>query len=162
MEIHILGNCRARNYENFLNVHYGYLNIWMEVSGAHTLGLPSFSGVLCAWKIYIVGSIQFSTGKKICTLRFCIFSKVYDPLFRNLKSPHKSGMGKFFYDVIIGQSPIITGQTLIARKIQNFWCHQISKWIKYSNSPRSADEKNGIICQNWITRTHVNNPFKLQ
>ena len=44
MEIHILGNCRARNYENFLNVHYGYLNIWMEVSGAHTLGLPSFRG----------------------------------------------------------------------------------------------------------------------
>ena len=52
MEIHILGNCRARNYENFLNVHYGYLNIGMEVSGADTLGLPSFSGVLCAWKIY--------------------------------------------------------------------------------------------------------------
>ena len=147
---------------------------WSNQMFHHTLhesmllfGCLCTDGQVCdhfCWLVlwWLVGSIQFSTGKKICTSRFCIFSKVYDPLFRNLKSPHKSGMGKFFYDVIIGQSPIITGQTLIARKIQNFWCHQISKWIKYSNSPRSADEKNGIICQNWITRTHVNNPFKLQ
>ena len=39
--------------------------------------------------------------EKNCTFLFCTFLKLYDPLFRNLKSPHKSGVRNFFYDVIM-------------------------------------------------------------